>query len=757
MFRNIINRVKNDPLKILVVVVIIFGGILRFVGTNPGYNPYHADENMSYSSAWQMLVNHNLDPKRYDYPTLIPIINLIFFITIFIPFNLVKYLIFNYQSLSSFGDLPIFLKQILEKGDLQALFWSRYISAFFSTLSLPLVYLIAIKLYKSKLIGIVAIIILAVNYKTILNSHFALPDIYNAFFFLLTFYSILNLLEKPNYKNYMFTGITVGLSFITKFQAYSLIPFLITHVYLTIFNKDSFWIKIRNLFSGKFICSLLFIPVFFVLFNSYHLVNFDKFYQSNQYTLLKYYSQHSTVYGLAYIFYIALTPVISIASIFGLIIAFKERFFKSLILAVIPAAFLYVLMFKIGGTTYTRNYVSIIPFVAIFSAYFFNWLFQLLYWLTKNRVLSIVIITLVLGLYLKVSLQNSFTMLQSYKENWGMVNLNQWIAGNLQLLNTDSSIKPKIASHQWDFSIVLSKPISTIDKFELIPLSLGSTYFLDELQQEKADYALLGLDVVNTENSWWMPQLEKFGFQFWKEKDVYISNQATALAVNELAENTLFAAVKPWQAPDNNYLFVKIPKPLEFKKKEVISYTFDNNENLWSKIDGNFGRSKNLAFDVKNGFEKEGSLQMKAMTPFIQVVRYISPIFKVHPGYGYQVAAWVKSASNVDKKNRDGFLRIDFYQEEPKIFNESMQSIKTGLSERYFGEAAWVNLDVVTQAPFEAKFATVSFQVSSPSTTDFWIDDVSIFESLNKIQNPAMGEKYTFQNEILYPYSQGGL
>jgi len=76
--------------KILIVILII-AAVLRFVGTKPGYNQYHADEGISYSAATSMIKNGNLDPLRYDYPALVPLTNYVFFKFIFIPVNWAYY------------------------------------------------------------------------------------------------------------------------------------------------------------------------------------------------------------------------------------------------------------------------------------------------------------------------------------------------------------------------------------------------------------------------------------------------------------------------------------------------------------------------------------------------------------------------------------------------------------------------------------------------------------------------------------------
>ena len=63
--------------SIIFVIILIIAVLLRFIGINPGYPPYHSDDGITYSSATSMIVNGNLDPLRYDYPIMTPLTNYI--------------------------------------------------------------------------------------------------------------------------------------------------------------------------------------------------------------------------------------------------------------------------------------------------------------------------------------------------------------------------------------------------------------------------------------------------------------------------------------------------------------------------------------------------------------------------------------------------------------------------------------------------------------------------------------------------------
>ena len=46
--------------SILFISIIILSVVIRFIGINPGYPPYHSDDGISYSAASSMIVNGNL-------------------------------------------------------------------------------------------------------------------------------------------------------------------------------------------------------------------------------------------------------------------------------------------------------------------------------------------------------------------------------------------------------------------------------------------------------------------------------------------------------------------------------------------------------------------------------------------------------------------------------------------------------------------------------------------------------------------------
>lgn len=751
----------EQKIHILLIIIILLGAILRFSGTIPGYNPYHSDEPMSYSSAWQMVLNGNFDPKRYDYPSLVSLINNIFYRSLFIPIYWVKYFILNPDILFSFNYTNLFPAKVIGPDDIKPMYWSRIITALFSTILIYLSYLLSCKISNSKLAGILTAVILAVNYRVVMNSHFGLPDIYNAFFFCLSLLFIFNLFDKPNLKNYLLAGLVIALSFNIKFQIFALLPFIITHFYISIKtakNKRLIYL-IKILVGSKFLISLLIIPVLSILLNPYHLFNLSKFYDVNYYTYLKYTGARSSFYGISYLYYIALTPIIFITVLSGVLISVIKSSLKSIIILSLPTVFLYNLLWGIGGATYTRNFISIIPILLIFSGQSFFLLYQLFIKIFNNKILSTILFLPILGLALFPNLINSLVLVSEYTTPWEMRKMNSYIFQyfNQKVVPNKITNTFIIASHPWDFSVVLSKPENITSRFIRTDLEPQLIYSLQELKQEKADYALIGLDMVGASTGWWMGRMNSLGFNFWLEKNKILRNQFVPLAVNELTQNTVFAGVKRWQAPDNNYVFVKIPKPTSNIVKQIKQYSFDQEDESSGWQYTITGLNRSVEYDKIEGHLSKGAIIFTPVKNPFDIYRTESPFFEVEGEKKYRVEGWIKSSINLEKNQREGFLRIDYYSKIPDHYDEKTIGDTVNISARYFGQN-WIKLEAEGISPSQARFATIGFQVSSHTAPKFWLDDINISEvtTINDTEGQKT-TKYIIPNEVMFPYSQGGL
>lgn len=760
--RSILLRIprhtEKNILSIILILIILLGGSLRIFGTKPGYNPFHPDEGKAgYASAWKMFSERTLDPLDYNYPSLIPLIELIFFAFIIIPlkwfiFATVHFSIFT-NHLKNLGDL--FPEYVMGKGDIPWIFLGRYLTAFFSFITLILTYFTCKLILKSEKIGLFSTLVLAVNFRSVLSSHFDLPDTYNAFFLLLSFLLVSYLLVRPSWKQYLLAGLSIGLSISAKLQFFSIIPFLIVHTYLAVSDRIKVKTVFKKLFSIKLLISILASILIILIVNFQELIHFDKFYSTISYEALKYGLgyKHLSKFMIAYFLGTALSPAVSVCAFLGFLTLLKKNFLPAIIIITLIISFLYFFVYYTYGGYYSRNFTAIIPFFAILSGSFLTWLYERINSLIPH-FFSKAIFGLVLVLVLSVSFIDSLINTYFYLKPWNFLIMRNYLKNNLEK-------NKQIAVHPWNKYILFALPnLDTQKNIKFTDLDQTTKYSLSELQTESDDYALIGLDLLNDNSLWWMKNNK---VNFFSKPDKITANTFPFLAANELFQKTLFVTYKPPQAPENNYVFVRIPPPIKLSTentKVIRNFKFDNPSDLnnWRKVDGFKGKGKNLSYSNEEGYLDKGSLQIKAGSTNYPVVRFISPAFEVKGNFGYLVLAYVKTNNRLLKNNRDGFLRIDFYQNLPEKWDEETESLKTSLSSRYYGEGGWQKLEVASIAPSKVKFATVSFQVSSPEVSNFWLDDLNILESDTRIkENHDLGEfNLRLPNDLLYLNSEGG-
>ena len=124
----------------------------------------------------------------------------------------------------------IFHNEILGRYWVNVMYGGRYLTAIFGAGLILLVYKLIVVYFKDKKAGIIGAFLTAVNYRLVLSSLIGLPDMYNAFFFLLALIYIGMLLNKPSLKKYILAWISVALSFLIKFQTYAVIPLILVHL-----------------------------------------------------------------------------------------------------------------------------------------------------------------------------------------------------------------------------------------------------------------------------------------------------------------------------------------------------------------------------------------------------------------------------------------------------------------------------------------------------------------------------------------------
>ena len=194
-FFKVFQLIRENRILFLIILV---GVALRFWGIVPGYLPYHSDEHQSYGVAAKLIFERQLHPDYYAYPSLIPLIHASFYLIIFIPLNVVS----NLFTHSSFEGI----KQGIT---VDSLYWGRYVSAFLGSISIIVVYILASRFFNNKFVGLLSALFLAVNYRHVLQSHFALFDVPNGLFLMLALIAAYEIFQKQSAKSVVFGGIVL--------------------------------------------------------------------------------------------------------------------------------------------------------------------------------------------------------------------------------------------------------------------------------------------------------------------------------------------------------------------------------------------------------------------------------------------------------------------------------------------------------------------------------------------------------------------
>lgn len=737
-----IQSLQKDRLKLLLLLVFIIGILLRVLGVYPGYSPYHPDEGKAgYSSAWYMFTNRTLDLPHYHYPALIPTIELVFLILIFIPVLWIRLMLSKPDLiLSNLDKLPqVFDNYIAGRSDVEIMYMSRYLSVVVGTLTLLLTYLVSKNLFKSRLIGLLSVVVLTVNMRQIMSNQLDLPDGYSGFFLLLAFYMVSKLKDHHTFRLYILSGLSSGLAISTKLQFFILIPFGLIHLYHSFLAKGM-WGKINTLLSSKILGWGLTLVLTLILVNIGPLTHWQEFTKtlSNVSNLYGFGVNKFSLTGLSFFYQIVLTPEVALICLLGIVVGLLKYRLPTLLILSLILVYLYYFLYLTRAWFYPRNFVSIIPFFALMAGVGLSGMWYFLRRYLKNLNLTIAVFSLVVGATLWQSIQNSLVHTLAYMQPWNMTSMRECIRQNIISGKT-------VAAHPTDKYFLFVLPSTDVDKkLTFIPFNLESSYSLAEMQDQQADYALVGLDVVGDQNSvWWMTKAN-----VWRKPKEISNNVFVSLAAKELFTSTVCSQVKPWQAVENNYVFVSVPPKAEAEWGQISQEGFSKGVGSFKKVDGFGGQGNNLVWDEGEGKKDLGSLKIKTIIPRFPVARWVSPVFTVEPGRVYKAEGWVKGAVSLEQKRRDGFLRLDFYQKEPIIWDEGTESLSTNLSARYFGPKEWQKLEVIGVAPASVQLATVSFQISNFSVSDFWLDDLVIYQSTT---SSSTGQKLMLDPDVFVP------
>ncbi|HMS22317.1 MAG TPA: glycosyltransferase family 39 protein [Candidatus Levybacteria bacterium] len=350
------NIFKKHSQLLLVVFIILIGGYMRFYNTNwDNYQIFHPDERNIDNAVTKVQFVSQLDPDFFAYGGL--------------PVYLYK----------STGEIMNSLQQTniwtTEWGHINQV--GRTFSAFFSTLTILILFLLGKKLF-NKTTGIIASFIFAFTVSSIQIAHFATTESFLILTITLLVYLSLCYYEKPKTLVLAALAIISGLGIAAKTTALSflMIPFL---SFLLIDFQSR----------GKKIISFIFKLVFFViltfvtffLFSPYTFFSYHKFLQSMNYEtgvatgriIVPYTHQFDKTISYLYEIYNLfwqMGPVFALSIIgFGLVFyfTFKKKQVSYLFILVFPV--IYFLYAASWHAKFIRYMTPLLPFFSLYAAF----------------------------------------------------------------------------------------------------------------------------------------------------------------------------------------------------------------------------------------------------------------------------------------------------------------------------------------------------------------------------------------------------
>ncbi len=363
--------------KILLILILAFAFLFRLTGINHGLpQDLFSDELVHINAAFNLLEQKTLR-ANFDFLYVPPLLTYIL-APIFGLYGIVGILIGKFQNILDYKNFVL-----LNWG--QFLIFSRIIAAIFGTATIYFLFLLAKKLFSSK-IALAASIFLIFDFLHFHESSHGQFWALATFFIVAGAYFIYQLYQSGEKKYYFWSALMIGLGFGAGYVPLILFPwFLAAHF----FNKKADKKFQKKLLDKKIILSALLIVVlvgFFIFSNTYGFYRqfgrtistiLDFFGYKTGFSIEDLYTDTNILGNLkdVIIFFWYNNFIFLIAGILGiLLLLWRKRFnFKNCLLIGVPI--IYLLGISFGFSNLCERYIlPAIPFFAIISIYFFYYL-----------------------------------------------------------------------------------------------------------------------------------------------------------------------------------------------------------------------------------------------------------------------------------------------------------------------------------------------------------------------------------------------
>jgi len=339
---------------IYLILTILLGGVLRFYKLDWGEGYFFHPDEYHIAGAVNRLINSGIttNPKLFSYGS----------------FGVyLIYIIFKTFSLFT-KSLNIFIV-------------GRTLSAFFSTLTLINIYLIAKILFtKNKYFPIVLTLTAAFIPGLIQQAHFLTPESFMTFWITLSAYFLLKYqLKSSKFLNLILSAMSLGFAGGVKISSFAVLPFVVMFLFLSKLKRKKI---LSNFFNTVFYIVVSFFS--FAAVFPYSIIDLKNFMQTSVYEsslsmgkVMVFYTRSFTdsipiIFQILRIFPYTLGVVLTIFSLFGIVATFY-RFFKNknkqrgILIILLGYLFSFFIFNSILFTKWTRFMHPTIPFFIIIA------------------------------------------------------------------------------------------------------------------------------------------------------------------------------------------------------------------------------------------------------------------------------------------------------------------------------------------------------------------------------------------------------
>ena len=367
---------RLTPYGVAVLFLTGLGLWLRMWGQHNGL-PYviPSDERATVDAGTHILKTGDYDPQIYYYPLFYSYLE-----------TVVAGLNFLWGSLTgvykSLSDLPDHTYAITTAP--QIFLWERTFTALWGAAAIPVAYMVVKKLWRDRRAAVLAAGLIALSSLAVEHSHYVTVDMPMATLSLLALWPTWNIVERGRRRDYILTGLIIGLTISTKWNGVSLLILpLLAHLLRLVRTRPTgagpAW-SLRRYLSANLLWSLATVALALLVTTPYLLARVKGFSDAFGTNVLKYrfsnaeYATDQPWLGnlqaiwedSAVLFWLGLGGILLLA---------WRRWAADWLALSFPV--IYLLSINGYRLIYRRNVLPLTVFFAIFAALFMVWLFDL--------------------------------------------------------------------------------------------------------------------------------------------------------------------------------------------------------------------------------------------------------------------------------------------------------------------------------------------------------------------------------------------